>query len=114
MSSRDLLHIPTPWHNCVAKMAGSEVLYVTKAKVVRQWPGELDVRGYDDDDDGAVYYSLRDGHVCGAEGDKREGAAKKEELAVLSRDGISSLVVRSYSLSIVYRLPIKMLVIGGR
>lgn len=89
MTSRDLLHIPTPWHNCVVKMAGSEMLYVTKAKVVRQWPGQLDVR----DSDGAVYYAPRNGHhVCGAEGDdKREGAAaKNEEVAVLSRDGITS------------------------
>ncbi|KAI1082062.1 pyoverdine/dityrosine biosynthesis protein [Whalleya microplaca] len=35
MSSRDLLHIPTPWHNCVVEVVGSNVLYVTKAKVAR-------------------------------------------------------------------------------
>lgn len=36
MMSLDLLHIPTPWHNCVVKLANSGgVLLVTKAKVVR-------------------------------------------------------------------------------
>ncbi|KAI2469528.1 Pyoverdine/dityrosine biosynthesis protein-domain-containing protein [Annulohypoxylon bovei var. microspora] len=35
MTSRDLLHIPTPWHNSVVKVGSSKVIYVTKAKVVR-------------------------------------------------------------------------------
>ncbi|KAI0003453.1 pyoverdine/dityrosine biosynthesis protein [Xylariaceae sp. FL0662B] len=35
MSSRDLLHIPTPWHNCVVEVVGSDVMYVTKSKVAR-------------------------------------------------------------------------------
>ncbi|KAI5865800.1 Pyoverdine/dityrosine biosynthesis protein-domain-containing protein [Durotheca rogersii] len=36
MNSRDLLHIPTPWHNCVVEVAGHEFLYVSKAKVARE------------------------------------------------------------------------------
>ncbi|KAL7620780.1 hypothetical protein AAE478_009778 [Parahypoxylon ruwenzoriense] len=32
---RDLLHISTPWHNCVVEVAASRVLYVTKARVAR-------------------------------------------------------------------------------
>ncbi|KAK4164041.1 putative pyoverdine/dityrosine biosynthesis protein [Cladorrhinum sp. PSN259] len=35
MTSVDLLHIPTPWHNCVVELAGSEFLLVTKAKLAR-------------------------------------------------------------------------------
>ncbi|KAK1978786.1 pyoverdine/dityrosine biosynthesis protein [Colletotrichum cereale] len=36
MASRDLLHIPTPWHNCVAEVEGSPHLLVTKASVPRE------------------------------------------------------------------------------
>ncbi|KAK2004519.1 pyoverdine/dityrosine biosynthesis protein [Colletotrichum falcatum] len=36
MTSRDLLHIPTPWHNCVAEVEGSPYLLVTKASVARE------------------------------------------------------------------------------
>ena len=34
--SVDLLHIPTPWHNCVVEVAGSPFLFVTKSGVVDQ------------------------------------------------------------------------------
>lgn len=30
----DLLHIPTPWHNCVIKLEDTERFYLTKSKVV--------------------------------------------------------------------------------
>ncbi|KAI2040117.1 hypothetical protein LOZ44_006703 [Ophidiomyces ophidiicola] len=33
-SSADLLHIPTPWHNCVATFPGEPVSYVTKSKAI--------------------------------------------------------------------------------
>ncbi|KAI8161913.1 hypothetical protein K4K49_004785 [Colletotrichum sp. SAR 10_70] len=33
MTSRDLLHIPTPWHNCVVEIEGSPYLLVTKASI---------------------------------------------------------------------------------
>ncbi|KAI1803606.1 Pyoverdine/dityrosine biosynthesis protein-domain-containing protein [Daldinia bambusicola] len=65
MTSRDLLHIPTPWHNCVAKVAGSEVLYVTKAKVVREaiaageMIGKLVTQEDEIDPSCAVYFALR-------------------------------------------------------
>lgn len=36
MTSLDLLHIPTPWHNCVVQLAGSETILVTKAKLARK------------------------------------------------------------------------------
>ncbi|KAL2272067.1 hypothetical protein VTJ83DRAFT_1438 [Remersonia thermophila] len=35
MTSLDLLHIPTPWHNSVVQLGGSDVILVTKAKIVR-------------------------------------------------------------------------------
>ncbi|KAI1655358.1 Pyoverdine/dityrosine biosynthesis protein-domain-containing protein [Daldinia decipiens] len=78
MTSRDLLHIPTPWHNCVAKVAGSEVLYVTKAKVVREslatgeMTGKLAVQDNGTDSDGAVYFAL-----C-ATGQSRDDFRKRE------------------------------------
>ncbi|KAI9677069.1 MAG: hypothetical protein M1817_006908 [Caeruleum heppii] len=34
-STNDLLHIPTPWHNCCFQLEGDATTYVTKAKVVR-------------------------------------------------------------------------------
>ncbi|KAK1599728.1 pyoverdine/dityrosine biosynthesis protein [Colletotrichum navitas] len=36
MTSRDLLHIPTPWHNCVVEVEGSPYLLVTKASIPRE------------------------------------------------------------------------------
>ncbi|KAK3296576.1 Pyoverdine/dityrosine biosynthesis protein-domain-containing protein [Chaetomium fimeti] len=35
MTSLDLLHIPTPWHNSVVQLADSDVVLVTKAKLAR-------------------------------------------------------------------------------
>lgn len=35
MTSLDLLHIPTPWHNSVVQLAGSDVILITKAKLAR-------------------------------------------------------------------------------
>ncbi|EAQ88647.1 hypothetical protein CHGG_05266 [Chaetomium globosum CBS 148.51] len=35
MASLDLLHIPTPWHNSVVQLAGSDVILVSKAKLAR-------------------------------------------------------------------------------
>jgi uncharacterized membrane protein YedE/YeeE len=34
--SSDLLHIPTPWHNSIVEIDGSDVLFLTKAKMVRE------------------------------------------------------------------------------
>ena len=35
MRSVDLLHVPTPWHNCIVSLAGQSTLIMTKSKVVR-------------------------------------------------------------------------------
>ena len=35
MTSLDLLHIPTPWHNSVVQLADSNIILVTKAKLAR-------------------------------------------------------------------------------
>ncbi|KAH6839634.1 Pyoverdine/dityrosine biosynthesis protein-domain-containing protein [Chaetomium sp. MPI-CAGE-AT-0009] len=35
MTSLDLLHIPTPWHNSVVQLADNEVILVTKSKLAR-------------------------------------------------------------------------------
>lgn len=32
----DLLHIPTPWHNCVLKIPGKDFFFVTKSEVVKK------------------------------------------------------------------------------
>jgi len=34
-ASPDMLHIPTPWHNCIVQLGGQDVFFLTKAKVVR-------------------------------------------------------------------------------
>ncbi|KAI0853561.1 Pyoverdine/dityrosine biosynthesis protein-domain-containing protein [Daldinia vernicosa] len=84
MTSPDLLHIPTPWHNCVVKVAGSEVLYVTKAKVVREslasgeMTGELAAQDNGTDIGGPVYFDLCATGQGGADGRKRK-ASKGEK-----------------------------------
>lgn len=35
MTSQDLLHVPTPWHNSVVEIEGHPTLYVTKSKIAR-------------------------------------------------------------------------------
>ena len=30
----DLLHIPTPWHNCVLRIQGLKHYYVTKSEII--------------------------------------------------------------------------------
>jgi pyoverdine/dityrosine biosynthesis protein Dit1 len=34
--SVDLLHVPTPWHNCLVEVAGRPALVMTKARVVKE------------------------------------------------------------------------------
>ncbi|KAK0724095.1 Pyoverdine/dityrosine biosynthesis protein-domain-containing protein, partial [Lasiosphaeris hirsuta] len=34
--SADLLHVPTPWHNCIAVVSGQSTTVMTKAKVARE------------------------------------------------------------------------------
>ncbi|PHH61479.1 hypothetical protein CDD81_326 [Ophiocordyceps australis] len=35
MASNDLLHVPTPWHNCVVEIENHPTLYVTKSAIAR-------------------------------------------------------------------------------
>ncbi|RYP51665.1 hypothetical protein DL768_003063 [Monosporascus sp. mg162] len=35
MTSFDLLHVPTPWHNCLVEVAGHPTLFMVKSKAVR-------------------------------------------------------------------------------
>ncbi|RYP03233.1 hypothetical protein DL764_005280 [Monosporascus ibericus] len=35
MTSFDLLHVPTPWHNCLVEVAGHHTLFMVKSKAVR-------------------------------------------------------------------------------
>ncbi|PHH77286.1 hypothetical protein CDD82_3581 [Ophiocordyceps australis] len=35
MTSNDLLHVPTPWHNCVVEIENHATLYVTKSAIAR-------------------------------------------------------------------------------
>ncbi|KAI1414998.1 Pyoverdine/dityrosine biosynthesis protein-domain-containing protein [Hypoxylon sp. FL1857] len=64
MTSRDLLHIPTPWHNSVVKVVGSRTTYLTKAKVVRDaiargdMTGTLRAQDGENDSSGAVYFNV--------------------------------------------------------
>ncbi|PYH83391.1 hypothetical protein BO82DRAFT_373412 [Aspergillus uvarum CBS 121591] len=45
-ASPHLLHIPTPWHNCVLRIAGHQGFFVAKAKVVRKALASGQVRGH--------------------------------------------------------------------
>ncbi|WEW54882.1 hypothetical protein PRK78_000309 [Emydomyces testavorans] len=36
VSAHDLLHIPTPWHNCVARCEGSPISHIIKSKAVKE------------------------------------------------------------------------------
>ncbi|GAB1321086.1 cytochrome P450-dit2 [Madurella fahalii] len=60
MTSLDLLHIPTPWHNSVVQLAGSDTILVTKAKLARK---ALDVGsmtgGLAKTASGSAFFSLR-------------------------------------------------------
>ncbi|KAI8962528.1 Pyoverdine/dityrosine biosynthesis protein-domain-containing protein [Daldinia sp. FL1419] len=84
MTSRDLLHIPTPWHNCVATVAGSEILYVTKAKVVRasiasgEMMGKLAAQDDKIDPHGAIYFALCTADHEGADVEKKETSVQEK------------------------------------
>ncbi|KAI1374201.1 Pyoverdine/dityrosine biosynthesis protein-domain-containing protein [Hypoxylon crocopeplum] len=103
MTSRDLLHIPTPWHNSVVKVVGSNTLYVTKAKVVREAIAAGDVTGLviggaDHGGAGTAYFSVCASTLTEVELKERE-APKQEEshtespIVTLSREGIASLTI---------------------
>lgn len=44
--SHDLLHIPTPWHNCVFQVSGSDFTYITKSKVIHEARMSTLIRGH--------------------------------------------------------------------
>ncbi|KAI1479349.1 Pyoverdine/dityrosine biosynthesis protein-domain-containing protein [Daldinia eschscholtzii] len=85
MTSRDLLHIPTPWHNCVVKVAGSEMIYVTKAKIVRdalaagEMTGKLATQDDEIEPSRAVYFALCTTGHGGADSRRRE-VLKREKI----------------------------------
>ncbi|GAB1317005.1 Pyoverdine/dityrosine biosynthesis protein [Madurella fahalii] len=45
MRSVDLLHVPTPWHNCIATVSGQPTIVMTKSKVVRDALAEGEFNG---------------------------------------------------------------------
>jgi hypothetical protein len=45
MRSADLLHVPTPWHNCLVLVEGQGTLVMTKSKVVKDALAEGAFRG---------------------------------------------------------------------
>ncbi|KAI1138131.1 Pyoverdine/dityrosine biosynthesis protein-domain-containing protein [Hypoxylon sp. FL0543] len=96
MAPNDLLHIPTPWHNSVVKFVGSGVLYVTKAKVVRDAITEGDMTGIlrsqdgETDSSGAVYFSVCTISLGGVQ--RRTGETVKEkETHSESQEPVSTL-----------------------
>lgn len=60
MTSLDLLHIPTPWHNSVVQLAGSGIILVTKARLARAAlaAGSM-TGGLAETEDGRAYFSLQ-------------------------------------------------------
>lgn len=124
MTSRDLLHIPTPWHNCVAKIVGSETLFVTKARVVRQalaageLTGSLGAQDNRLDACGAVYFTLCTpiASASATDGGTREPAKPQEapvesQKAMKSGEGLASLV---YPDSLPIRLSYDVLICVSR
>ncbi|KAK4096577.1 cytochrome P450 [Parathielavia hyrcaniae] len=93
MTSVDLLHIPTPWHNCVVELAGSsdDVVLVTKAKLARAALSAGSVTGglVGTGEGGSAYFSLQrkdagsvgDGTAAAAHGDPA-GAVAMATVAV--------------------------------
>jgi hypothetical protein len=60
MTSLDLLHIPTPWHNSVVQLAGSDVILVTKAKLARAALATGNMTGgLAETEGGRAYFSLQ-------------------------------------------------------
>jgi hypothetical protein len=60
MTSLDLLHIPTPWHNSVVQLAGSDVILVTKAKLARAALATGNMTGgLAETEAGRAYFSLQ-------------------------------------------------------
>lgn len=61
--SLDLLHIPTPWHNAVVRLADSNLFMLTKAKAVRAAleQGVLSGGLVQSEDGGGSYFALRTG-----------------------------------------------------
>ncbi|KAI2620438.1 Pyoverdine/dityrosine biosynthesis protein-domain-containing protein [Hypoxylon sp. NC1633] len=112
MTSRDLLHIPTPWHNSVVEIRGSKMLYVTKAKIAREAVAAGDMTGGLVGKPGvqndrinqidALYFSLCASSDSGAER-KEEEVAKQEETPVepqeplISINGLESYVTQPAS-----------------
>ncbi|KAK4196409.1 Pyoverdine/dityrosine biosynthesis protein-domain-containing protein [Triangularia verruculosa] len=59
MTSTDLLHVPTPWHNCVVELQGSEIMLMTKAKLARTALGKGSFTGsLTKTDSGRAYFKL--------------------------------------------------------
>ena len=45
LESHDLLHVPTPWHGCIAEISGHEHLYLVKAERARAAIEQKDILG---------------------------------------------------------------------
>jgi hypothetical protein len=67
MTSLDLLHIPTPWHNSVVQLAGSDVILVTKAKLARAALAAGNMTGgLAETEGGRAYFSLQKKNAAAA------------------------------------------------
>ncbi|KAG9233565.1 pyoverdine/dityrosine biosynthesis protein [Amylocarpus encephaloides] len=71
-ASSDLLHIPTPWHNCMFQFADDPKVYVAKSKIIND--------------------ALKAGHVGGGWVEWGEGHGKCFEIRKLSSSEIDSVV----------------------
>ncbi|KAI0881580.1 Pyoverdine/dityrosine biosynthesis protein-domain-containing protein [Annulohypoxylon maeteangense] len=112
MTSRDLLHIPTPWHNSVVKVVGSKILCVTKAKVVRDaladggMTGSLLGQENQIDSIPAVYFTVNTTPRKRDPADQQETAHKEPskptpQVTIASgREGIASLVTKTIILHV--------------
>lgn len=85
MTSLDLLHIPTPWHNSVVQLEGSDVILITKAKLARASlaAGSM-LGGVATTPSGYQYFALRKLDGEGSNNDKGEAKPTSETTSAVS------------------------------
>ncbi|KAJ0163896.1 Spore wall maturation protein DIT1 [Colletotrichum tanaceti] len=91
MTSRDLLHIPTPWHNCLIEVQGSPYLLVTKASVPREAMSLGTVTG-EISTENAPCFILRPRNGSVTAVDKREEKKKSAPLLVIEEKPTAALI----------------------
>lgn len=79
----DLLHIPTPWHNCLMEVDGHDVLYIAKSGVAKDALKKDEYEGsWVESEMSGGYFSLRKGFA--REPKEQVSAASLQNMRVLA------------------------------